>query len=64
MTRARVVIWFFTAVWILSLVAAFLPVLKGERPSVVFLGSGVVWLVIAIATAKRNRAAKKIPPAA
>lgn len=64
MTRARVAIWLFTAACVLSFVAALIPVLKGERPSGVFLGSGVVWLVIAIATAKRSRAARKIPPAA
>jgi hypothetical protein len=57
MPRPKVVVGLFAVVSILSFVAALVPVLKGDRMNVVFLGSGVVFLVIAIVTAKKMRRA-------
>lgn len=64
MNRARVALWMFATVCVLSLVAALIPLLKGKSPNVVALGSAIVWLVIAIATARKSRAARKTPPGA
>lgn len=54
----------FVVVSLLSFIAALIPVLKGEQMNVVFLGTGVVFLVIAIASAKKARTANNDPPAA
>lgn len=64
MTRAKVAVWLFAAVSVLSFIAALIPVLKGEQANAVFLGTGVIWLVIAVAGAKKARGASKGPPAA
>jgi hypothetical protein len=64
MTRAKVAVWLFAAVSVLSFGAALIPVLKGEQANAVFLGNGVLFLVIAVASAKKARAAGKGPPAA
>lgn len=64
MTRAKVAVGLFAVVSILSFVAALIPVLKGGPMNVVFLGSGVVFLIVAIASAKKARTASNDPPAA
>ena len=64
MTRAKVAVWLFAAVSVLSFVVALIPVLKGEQANAVFLGNGVIFLAIAVASAKRARSARKGPPAA
>jgi hypothetical protein len=55
MTKQQVGVWLFAAISIISFVAALIPVLKGDGPNVVFLGTGTVFLVIAIAIAKKSR---------
>ena len=55
MTRPRTVVGFFAIVSMLSFVVALIPVLKDGPLNLTFLGSGVVFLVVAIATAKKNR---------
>ena len=64
MTRTKVALWLFAVTSILSFIAALIPVLKGEDINVVFLGGGVIFLAIALATAKRARTASNTPPAA
>jgi hypothetical protein len=64
MTRAKVAIWLFAVVSGLSFIAALVPLLKGGRANAAFLGIGVVWLVIAVASAKSAGRARKGPPAA
>lgn len=64
MNRARVAIWLFAVACALSLVAALIPILKGDSPNVALLGLGLLWFVIAIAAAKTRRMPKKTPPAA
>ena len=64
MTRAKAAVGFFIVVSLLSITAALIPVLKGGQMNVTFLGSGVVFLVVAIASAKKARTASKEPPAA
>ena len=64
MNRARVAIWMSATACFLSLVAALIPLLKGRSPNVALLGAALVWLVIAIAIARKSRMAKKTPPAA
>jgi len=49
---------------LLSFIAALIPVLKGGQMNVTFLGSGVVFLVVGIASAKKARTASKEPSAA
>jgi hypothetical protein len=39
MTRAKVAVWLFAAVSVLSFIAALIPVLKGEQANAVFLGT-------------------------
>ena len=62
MTRTRVAFWLFAVTSILSFLAALLPVLKGEDINVASLGGGVIFLAIALATAKRARTASTTPP--
>jgi uncharacterized membrane protein len=64
MTRAKAAVWLFAAVSVLSFIAALIPVLKGEQVNATFLGTGVIWLVIAVASAKKARGSSKGPPAA
>ena len=64
MTRAKVAVGLASLTSIISFIAALIPVLKGDRMNVVFLGSGVVFLAVAIATAKRMRSSKGGSPAA
>lgn len=64
MTRAKVGVWLFTAVSIISFIAALIPVLKGEQANGVLLFAGVLWLALAIATSRQARTASKSPPAA
>jgi hypothetical protein len=64
MTRAKVAVWLFAAVSILSFITALILVLKGKQANAVLLGNGVIWLVIAVASAKKARRASKGPPAA
>ena len=56
MTKEKKAVALFSVVSAVSFITAFIPVLKGERMNVTFLGAGVVFLVIAIVNAK------KIPP--
>ena len=64
MTRAKVGVWLFAAVSVLSFVVALIRVLKGEQANAVLLGNGVIFLAIAVASAKRARArqARTRPP--
>lgn len=55
MTKQQAGGWLFAATSIISFVAALIPVLKGDGPNVVFLGAGTVFLVIALAIAKKSR---------
>jgi hypothetical protein len=64
MTRAKLAVALFAVVSTISFVAALIPVLKGDRMNVVFLGSGVVFLIVAIASAKKSRRVGDSPPAA
>jgi len=64
MTRAKVAVGLFAITSIISFIAALIPVLKGGRINVTFLGAGVVFLVIAIANAKKMRRSSAGPPAA
>jgi|APIni6443716594_1056825.scaffolds.fasta_scaffold558362_2 hypothetical protein len=63
MTRAKVAVRVFAAVSVLSFIAALIPVVKGEQANAVLLGNGVIWLVIAVASAKKARGASQGPPA-
>ena len=62
MTRARVVVGFFAVVSVLSFTAASLPVFKGGGTNVTFGGSGLVFLIVAVANAKKARADAAKPP--
>ena len=64
MNRAKVAVGLFSFTSLISFIAAVIPVLKGGRTNVVFLGSGVVFLAVAIANLKRMRSSKDGPPAA
>jgi hypothetical protein len=67
MTRAKVVAGLCAVVAILAFIAALLPALKGERLNFSYLGTGVVFLVVAgvnAANARRLRNTTKVPPAA
>lgn len=55
MTKQKVGVWLFAATSIISFIAALIPVVNGEGPNGVFLGLGTVFLVIAIASARRAR---------
>lgn len=55
MTRAKVAIGLFAITSIISFIAALIPVLKGGRINGVFLGTGAIFLAIAIANAKKMR---------
>jgi hypothetical protein len=49
---------------IISFIAALIPGLKGGRINGVFLGTGVIFLAITIANAKKMRRSGDGPPAA
>lgn len=55
MTRAKATVVLFVVASMLCFLAAVIPMLKGGQPRVVYLGSGVILLAIAIANAKRAR---------
>jgi uncharacterized membrane protein len=63
MTRQKAGVWLFAATSVISFIAALIPVVKGEEPNGVFLGVGAVFLVIAIASARRGRSGGDGPPA-
>ena len=63
MTKQKAAVWLFAATSIISFITALIPVLKGEGPNAVFLGSGTVFLVIAIVIARRARTGGNGPPA-
>ena len=54
-TKQKTGVWLFAATSVISFIAALIPVVKGEGPNGVFLGSGTVFLVIAITSARRAR---------
>jgi len=64
MTRAKVAVYLFAAVSALSFLVALLLVLKGRQAGAALIGNGVIWLVIAIASAKKAGRDSKGPPAA
>ena len=64
MTRAKVGVWLFASVSVVSFIAALIPVLKGEQANFVFLGNGVLFLVIAVASARKARGVTKGSPTA
>lgn len=64
MTRAKVAVGLCAATSILSFISALIPVLEGGQMNLLFLGSGVVFLGVAVAIAKRARSASSGPPAA
>ena len=53
--KRKSAVWLFAATSILSFIAALIPVVKSEGPNGVFLGTGTVFLVIAIASARGAR---------
>lgn len=55
MKRETVAAWMFPLVAVIAFIAAFMPVVKGRPMNVTFFAVGVIWLVIAAATAKRKR---------
>jgi hypothetical protein len=64
MTRAKAALGLFAITSIISFIAALIPFLKGGRINGVFLGSGVIFLAVTIANAKRMRRSSDGPPAA
>ena len=64
MTRAKVAVGLCSFTSIISFIAALIPVLRGGRMNDVFLGSGVVFLAVALAIAKKMLFFKGGPPAA
>jgi len=62
MTRAKVAVLLPATASVLSFIAALAPVLRGEQTNGVFLGTGVVFLVIAVAWAKKASTPSKGPP--
>ncbi len=64
MTRAKVAVGLVSLTSIVSFIAALIPLLKGGRMNADFLGSGVVFMAVAIAIAKRKPSSKGGPPAA
>ena len=63
MTKQKTGVWLFAATSVISFIAALIPVVKGEGPNGVLLGSGTVFLVIAITSARRARVRGNGPPA-
>jgi uncharacterized membrane protein len=63
LTKQKAGVWLFAATSVISFIAALIPVVKGEGPNGVFLGSGTVFLVIAIASARKSRVRGNGPPA-
>ena len=54
MKRNNVASWLFILVWVVSMVAALVPLLGGRPINVIFLGVAAVFLVLGVAT-RRNR---------
>jgi hypothetical protein len=63
MTKQKAGFWLFTTTSIVSFISALLPVVKGEGPTVVFLATGTLFLVLAIASAKKAHNGGNGPPA-
>ena len=63
MKQGYVATWGFLAVAILSMVAALVPLFKGDAMNVTFLGAGVIFFVVAVVTARKAREREKKPPA-
>jgi len=62
MSQGKVAVWILFAAAILLMVAALIPVLKGETMNVTFLGAGVVFFVIAAVAARKARDLKRKSP--
>ena len=62
MNRPKLAVGLLAVASILAFLAALIPVLKGGEMSLISLGSGVVFLAVAIARAKRARTGGGDPP--
>ena len=62
MNRAKLATGLLAVASILSFISALIPLLQGGKVSLLFLGSGVVFLGVAIASAKRARTRGGDPP--
>lgn len=63
MMKAKPAVWLFAMASLFSIVAALLPVLKGDPPNVVFLGLGSVSLILSMVIARKARS-DGAPPSA
>jgi hypothetical protein len=61
-SQQRFAAWLFAATSIVCFMVALIPVLKGGPPHIVLLGSGTVFLVIAIVIARMTGAGGNAPP--
>jgi hypothetical protein len=64
MTRPTMVAGLLALVSVLSFIVALIPLLKGGDMNVTFLGTGVVFLIVAVVNAKKGRPPSNRPPAA
>ena len=55
MKQTRIASWGFFAVAVLSMIAAFVPLLRDGRMNVVFLSVAVVFFALGVVTARKAR---------
>lgn len=60
MNKGKLLVILSAVACLVSLVAAFIPVVKGNSLNVVFLGAGVVFGVVAIVTSRGARSMSSI----
>jgi succinate-acetate transporter protein len=64
MAQSRVAVWAFLLAAVLFLVVAFTPIVRGGSLNATFLALAVVFFVLGIGVARKNRRPESRPPAA
>ena len=57
MAQPKVAVWGFALAGALNLIAALIPLVRGRNMNVVFFAAGVVFLILAVAMAKKKAGA-------
>lgn len=64
MTRPKIIVGLFAFAGVLFLIAALIPMLRSGPVNAGFVPLGIIFVILAVAVARRNRAPSAPPPSA